>query len=264
MVNVASIAMASSLFATLAMVSGTPTPAIEAAIPPVVWELATLSPRNGKPIEFADSSPYTIQFLPDGNLAVAADCNAIAGTYAVDGHALGVNLGDAKPARCSPDSQAGPLLGVLEQVARFAFDDDGFLLLAGEAGSLEFRPTLQGVIWEWVDFRGGDDSRVAPRDPGQYTLSFQPDGKVTIKADCNRAIGAYTVDGVKLDLAIGGVTRVLCPQGTLMYDYLRLLGYASSHVFRDGNLYLALPVDAGIMAFRARSVAPDPATPRSG
>jgi hypothetical protein len=46
--------------------------------------------------------------------------------------------------------------------------------------------------------------------------------------------------------------------------YLRDLGDVSSHVFRDGNLYLALRADAGIMAFAARFAEPPRATPHAG
>jgi heat shock protein HslJ len=253
-----------SLFAMLAFVPGTPAPSSSSAIPPLVWELTELTKSAGAPSKIVDPARYTVQFLPAGRLAIGADCNAATGTYTIDGHALDIKLGASTLALCPPDSQAEPYLGVLEQVTSFAFDDDGQLMLEGDAGSLLFRPTLLGVVWEWQDFRGSDDSRIAPKDPRQYTVSFLPDGKLAIKADCNRAIGAYAVDGPKIDLTIGGVTRALCPPGTLMFDFLRDLGYASSHVFRNGNLYLALPADAGIMAFKALYVEPATATPESG
>jgi hypothetical protein len=42
---------------------------------------------------------------------------------------------------------------------------------------------------------------------------------------------------------------------------LRDLGDVSSYVFRDGKLYLALKVDAGIMEFHAFPLAASHATP---
>ena len=121
-----------------------------------------------------------------------------------------------------------------------------------------------GVTWEWQEFQGMDDSIVVPDNPEDYTLTFLPDGKTAIQADCNRAMGTYTVDDSTIDLVVGGVTRAMCPPGSLMDQYLRDLDEVSSHVFRDGNLYLALPVDSGIMEFVARYEAPPEATPESG
>jgi para-nitrobenzyl esterase len=86
---------------------------------------------------------------------------------------------------------------------------------------------------------------------------------LAIQADCNRAMGTYTVDGPTLDLTVGGVTRAQCPPGSLMERFLRDLDDASSHVFRDGHLFLALPVDAGILEFVPRFHEPE-ATPVAG
>ncbi len=53
---------------------------------------------------------------------------------------------------------------------------------------------LVGVIWKWQQFLSNDDSVQAPADPGQYTLEFMTDGTVAIQADCNRAVGTYTLE----------------------------------------------------------------------
>jgi hypothetical protein len=43
-------------------------PAAEPAIPPVVWELVTLTGADGVVVEIADPSLYTVQFLTDALL----------------------------------------------------------------------------------------------------------------------------------------------------------------------------------------------------
>ncbi|MGH2617219.1 MAG: META domain-containing protein, partial [Thermomicrobiales bacterium] len=183
---------------------------------------------------------------------------------AVTGDQLDITLGLSTLALCPPDSQVEPFQRLLESAATFAFGPDGELVLSGDDGSLTLRPALMSVRWEWREFQGSDDSLVAPENPEDYTLTFLPEGKLAIQADCNRAMGTFTVDGPTLDLVVGGVTRVMCPPGSLMEHFLRDLDDASSHVFRDGNLYLALPVDAGIMEFVARYEAPPEATPETG
>ena len=252
------------LFVVALSPQGTPVPGAGAAIPPVVWELVELTTDDSGPGAIAEPSRYTVQFLPDGMVAIGADCNRVAGTYAIDGTSLRITLKASTLALCPADSQAEPYLGALQAAASFAFANDGHLVIDGKQGTLRFRPSLPGVTWEWQDFRGGNDEVIAPRNPGRYTLSFLPDGRLAIKADCNRAMGTYTVTGARIELKIGGVTRVKCPPGSLMNEYLRDLAEVTSHVFRDGQLYLALPLDAGIMAFAPRSIEPGTATPVSG
>jgi heat shock protein HslJ len=244
----------------------TPVPPEDTGIPAIVWELIELPGHDGKPVEIAEPARYTIQFLPDGVLAIGADCNRVGGTHKVDGEKLQLELTRSTLALCPPDSQADPFQRLVENATSFSFDPDGHLLLKGDEGTLRFRPMLLGVVWEWQEFQGSDDSQRAPKNPEDYTLTFLPDGKLAILADCNRAMGTYTLEdnGVALNLKVGGVTRMLCPEGSLMHEFLRDLDDVSSHVFRDGKLYLALRIDAGIMEFEARYVAPDEATPEVG
>jgi heat shock protein HslJ len=233
-------------------------------IPPVLWELVELTDEDGKSTEVAEPARYMVQFRPEGELAVVADCNQVAGTYEAANGDLEIMLGVSTLVLCPPDSQAEPFQTLLEEASEFAFDRDGFLILRGASGSLRLRATLQGVRWEWRDFRGGNDEIVTPADPEDYTIEFLPDGMMAIKADCNRAMGAYTIDGPSVDIRVGGVTRMQCPEGSLMKHFLRDLDEASSSVFAEGNLYLSLPVDAGILAFEARIIETPTATPEAG
>jgi heat shock protein HslJ len=123
---------------------------------------------------------------------------------------------------------------------------------------------LSGVQWAWQTFQGSDDTIVRPDDPSQYTIEFLPNGTLAIQAACHHAVGTYTVDNSTVDLRIGESTRAICPSGALMDRFLRDLDQVTSHVFRDGKLYLALPMDAGIHAFAPTSIAPPAATPAAG
>lgn len=249
-------------FAPLA--PATPMPADGVPIPPIVWELIEMPGDGAQPVEIAEPNRYTIQFLPDGTLGIGADCNRVTGVYEIDDDSLSIELGISTLAMCPPDSQANKFTIALESVTSYSFDDDGHLLLESDSGTLQFTAALHGVVWEWQEFQGSDDSVIAPRNPADYSLTFLPDGKLGIKADCNRARGTYAAEGGSLDLIVGGVTRMLCPEGSLMDAFLRDLDAATSLVFRDGKLFLALPMDAGIMAFEAKYVAPDAATPTAG
>ncbi len=100
----------------------------------------------------------------------------------------------------------------------------------------------------WTDFND-PIQQVSVGIPANYTLDFQEDGTVTIKADCNNATGTYKVDGESIKIEIGPMTRAACPPGSLSDDYINYLGSAAIYFFKDGDLYIDLEADAGTMVF---------------
>jgi heat shock protein HslJ len=262
----AALALVSMLIAPNLLAQATPAFRTDPAIPPVVWELVEIAaPGNGLP-EITDPERYTVQFLPGGRLVAEADCNQVMGTYTADNDvlALDITLSDSTFAQCPSGSHSKPFLALLDAATGFAVDPDGFLIIRGEQTHLRLRPTLPGVVWEWQDFRGGDDSLIAPHHPQDFTLTFMPDGNLQILAGCARTLGTYTIEGPTLQLSFEAPIRAECRLGSLAERYLRDLRDVSSHVFRDGNLYLALRADAGIMPFAARLGEPPRATPQTG
>jgi heat shock protein HslJ len=246
------------------LAQATPTPPDDAGIPPVVWDMLTFAEDGADPVDVTEPERYTVQFLPEGQLAVGADCNTGGATYtAVDG-TLQISPIRTTLMGCPPDSLADPFLILLGAATTYEFDDEGRLVLTGPEGTLTLRPALTAVVWEWREFRGGDDSVVTPDDPARYTVEFLDEGKLAIRADCNRATGTFTADGASLTLDAAAMTRAMCPPDSLSDRFVRDLGDVRSHVFRDGNLYLALMADAGIMEFVAQVPASAEATPAAG
>jgi heat shock protein HslJ len=254
-----------SLLLIPSVVAGPATPTATASgIPPVIWEMVSFSETDRGPVTIADPARYTVQFLPDGRLLARLDCHHGRGGYTAAAGVLALTPLVVTAATCPPDSEDTRLQTILERATSYAFDPDGLLLLHGDNGSLHLRPALTGVRWAWQTFQGSDGTIVRPHDPSQYTVEFLPDGTLAIQADCTQAKGTYTVDHATMDLRIGERTPGICPPGALMDRFLRDLDQVTSHVFRNGQLYLALPMDAGILAFAPTSVAPPAATPASG
>jgi heat shock protein HslJ len=77
-------------------------------------------------------------------------------------------------------------------------------------------------------------------------------------------MGAWTVTGAGIDVAVGGVTRRACPPGSLMHQFLDALDGVVSYGIHGGNLALALPEAGGVMVFAPVYVAPQRATPAAG
>ena len=238
------------------------TPAPPAStIPPIVWQAIAITDLAGATTEIDEPGRYTAQFLPDGSLLIQADCNRGRSTYDLVNGKLAVQPGISTLALCPPESHDLAFVDALNGASGFSFDDDGLLLLTGSGGDLMMQATLESVIWQWEQFEGGDGTVITPSAPARYSLSFLPEGKLAIQADCNRARGSWSAQDSQLELTVGGMTRAMCPQGSLSNDFVEDLGYVRSHVFRDGKLYLSLMADAGIMTFVATYDAESAGTP---
>lgn len=108
---------------------------------------------------------------------------------------------------------------------------------------------LGGTSWKWTTSQFSDGKTDTPSDPNQYLLTFNADGTVGIKADCNQVGGTYTTEGNQLTITVGPSTLVACPEGSLGGEYVRQLGLVSSYSLKDGNLILEFKLDSGSMTF---------------
>lgn len=108
--------------------------------------------------------------------------------------------------------------------------------------------TLTNTLWQWTRFVTPLEVKDIP-NPGKYALVFQPDGKVQITADCNKATGVYKVQGSRIQIQVGPGTRVACPAGSLSEQFLENIGSAALYFFDGGALYVGLFADSGVMKF---------------
>ena len=109
---------------------------------------------------------------------------------------------------------------------------------------------LAGTSWRLVKILSMDDRTYAPDDRSKYTLAFEADGQVSVRADCNRGQGSWSSPAPgQLTFGRLATTRVMCPPGSLHDRFIRDLGAVRSYLFRDGRLYLSLMADGGIYEF---------------
>jgi heat shock protein HslJ len=116
---------------------------------------------------------------------------------------------------------------------------------SSEADALD----IVGVVWKLVQIQERNDRAITIDDPEKYTLELLPNGKVRIRADCNRGFGSYTKKGSEISFHKTAYTRAACPPGSLFDEFTRNLHEANSYVVKDGNLYIAYDIDAGTMKF---------------
>ncbi len=118
---------------------------------------------------------------------------------------------------------------------------------AEAAAAADTAAELGGTSWRLVKFEGGDGTVLTPDDPSKYTLSFQPDGRVAPRIDCNRGLGSWNSSGPgHLEFGPLALTRAMCPPGSLHDQLVRQWPYVRSYVLRDGRLFLSLMADGGI------------------
>ncbi len=109
---------------------------------------------------------------------------------------------------------------------------------------------VQGVTWQWFGWiETSPASQSLVPQPQYYTLSFQPDGSIQVRADCNQISGAYTAREGNLSLVFGPTTLAACPPDSLHDPFLEMLGNVDSYGLRDVTLVLQLRDAAGELLF---------------
>ena len=109
---------------------------------------------------------------------------------------------------------------------------------------------IADVTWQWVSFTTPVE-QITVDGPDRYTIQFGRDGRLTMRADCNRGMGSYSVTADRrITMGPIALTRAMCPEGSLSDRFAREVGRASIYFMRDGDLYLDLPMDSGTLRFR--------------
>ena len=80
---------------------------------------------------------YTVQFLPDGLVAIGADCNRAGGAWSGGDGALSIAVTTSTRAYCPPPSISEPYLAALNGVTGYTLMGTT-LVLHGAAGDMTF------------------------------------------------------------------------------------------------------------------------------
>ena len=110
---------------------------------------------------------------------------------------------------------------------------------------------LEGRTWQLVEIVSMDDRIDAPDERSLYTVVFNADGSVQIRADCNRGTGAWTSSAPgKLQFGQIAATRAPCLPGSLHDRYMAQFPRVRSYVMKDGHLFLATKADGPVIEFQ--------------
>jgi heat shock protein HslJ len=242
------------------------------------WAWQQSEYADGTTVAPADPSLYTITLNSDGSVAAQLDCNRGVGGYTLEGDSLTFGPMAMTAMACPPGSLDSVFGQDLAGIASFTLEGDA-LTLAGETVTMTFAPLaaaeematpapeeeadaanpLADTTWQWVETVYGDDTSVTAVDPARYTLTFLPDGELVAQVDCNRGMGAYTLEGSSLTFGPLATTMMACPPDTQDGVFLTDLAEVNSFVLEGDTLSLVMKLDTGIMTF-ARGAAPEEET----
>jgi len=116
---------------------------------------------------------------------------------------------------------------------------------------------LAGTSWELVGFTGSDKTKLEPDDRTKYTITFEDDGSVAARIDCNRGRGTWKSEGPnQLEFGPLALTRAMCPPGSMHDRVAADWGAVRSYTIKDGHLFLSLMADGGVYEYEPASPAP--------
>ena len=88
-----------------------------------------------------DPSQYTVEFKPDGEVQVKADCNSGNGTYTTEGSSISIEVLAMTRAMCPPESLSDQFVQYLNEAAIYFFEgEELFLDLPADSGTMRFAP----------------------------------------------------------------------------------------------------------------------------
>ncbi len=151
----------------------------------------------------------------------------------------------------------------------------GFLL-DSTTHAADSHDALSGTSWQLLEFRSMDDAIgiQRPKDPALYTMQLNANGTVSMRLNCNRANGTWSIkpadDGTSGHFEFGplAITHALCPQPSMDDQFATHAPYIRGFLLKNGRLYLSLVADGGIYAWQPAPAtlaqATPPAAPEEG
>jgi len=97
------------------------------------------------------------------------------------------------------------------------------------------------ILWKLQAFQMDDGTIIEIDDPGRYTLLFNRNGTLEVRADCNTCNGEYALGSGLFRMAVYACTEAACPPDSLDIEYLRALNLVMRYVMTDGELTLIYP-----------------------
>ena len=222
----------------------------------VHWYLTEV---DGSPVSpmADDKQPHILLDPAKKQAAGFAGCNHFFVGYELDGFSLTFGpIGATRMACPDPETRLETnVFEALENTRKWKKADGALLLLDGDAFIARFSREkymgIAGPVWQWTQTLYNDDRKVVPENPENYTVQFQEDGTISVKADGNVKGGTVSISpGEKtISIEITESTMAFCPEGSLEDEFFKGLSAAAIYFIRNGELYIDLKYDSGTKKF---------------
>jgi heat shock protein HslJ len=118
----------------------------------------------------------------------------------------------------------------------------------GGSGAASQDPSGLMGSWQLVSLAQTGQAPVHVASPDRFTALFGQDGRVSLRADCNRCSGGYKAKGAGLIVGPMACTRAYCQSAPLDTQYAGLVSQATKWSSAQGGLELSC--DSGVLVFR--------------
>ena len=116
-------------------------------------------------------------------------------------------------------------------------------------GTLTARSRLELVgAWQLVSLTETGKDSVSVGEPERFTAEFGADGRVSLRADCNRCSGGYTATTGALTVGPMACTRAYCSSAPLDMTFTMLVSEATTWTAAKSSLELR--GDSGVLRLR--------------
>jgi heat shock protein HslJ len=126
----------------------------------------------------------------------------------------------------------------------------GITFLVNSCSTADLLTQLGGKEWN-VTSLFGKPQDVDEITKGLPSLNFSDNGKLFGSTGCNNFTGSYKLDGTKLSLDPGAMTKMFCP-GDTEQDFLRAINQVTS-LKMDGNTLNLLNGTSPVMSLEPKT-----------
>ena len=99
---------------------------------------------------------------------------------------------------------------------------------------------LAGTSWKLVKLQGGDEVTTVPDDGAKYTITFNSNGRVSARVDCNRGGSTWkSTRPNELQFGSWSMSRAKCPAGSLYDRIVREGAAVRTYEVKNGHLFLS-------------------------
>ena len=95
---------------------------------------------------------------------------------------------------------------------------------------------IEGGVWRLESMEFERARAFVPEDPSRFTVQFDADGRIGVRADCNQCGGSYTLSGGRLTAGPLACTLVACPTNRGQEFATLIDGASELEIEGDGKL----------------------------